>query len=347
MMSQSDIARSARTLSNMIRVDMPMDEAAEHMSEMIPKHRAAWQRISNGVSAGQSLSALLRDEGLWPEAYIRAVEAGEASDSMAQALAGVYELITEVGKIRKTVVSKMVAPFVYLMGGALVFLVYVVFVFPSATQALQEDQRTGLIEFMDGLNHTLVNDWYVYLGGVVALGVGLALFFQNENNRTAVMRLLRAVPVLGTGLNEIFASVWARYMALLDRAGDIAYDEMLRLATPVIPKAFQDGFLAMERDLEGSRSLIDAVDTSNLPANDARQRWPVLMKIALKNAATTGETGGPLGEAVEPLAEEGMGRLSIFLAIANGISLLVAAFGILVPFLLLALVQMSAMDAMR
>lgn len=345
MMKNKDIGRCASTLEHLVKVDCPLDEALMALADLVPKHRYELEEISRGVAAGQSLATLLREARLWPEPLIRAVDAGEASGALGEALKGIVEIVTQGKKLSKAIIGQLMMPGIYLMGGLVVFTVYVGFVFPSATVAIQNKDRVGLIAFVDAMHNGLTDYWYLFAALFAGVVYGVYSVATKETYRNTLMRFADGLPLIGKGLMEVFCSVWTQYMALLDRAGDIPYEEMLEISTSVIPEPYRDGFNALNRDIENRSSLMDATDLKSKSPSDPRQAWPVILKISLANSARTGDTASLLQEAVEPLAEEGMEKVARFMMVINAIALAIVGMMIFMPMVMLALVQMTMIQS--
>ncbi|MEQ9131901.1 MAG: type II secretion system F family protein [Salinisphaeraceae bacterium] len=337
----AEVQESARVLRNMIAVGMPMDECLMQLSEIQRKWADKWKEAAKGVARGRNVSGEISRLYIWPSAYCEALKAGEASGSMVEVLSNVETLTSKMSEIKKTLSTKIITPALYAGAGILIFCFYVIWVIPKTTENIQADNRTGLVALSDAVNGYLTTSWMWLLTYIAVGGFLLWYYFRDEGNRADVMAFLTRVPAINSALQALYGGIWARYMCMLDSAGSIPYDEMVRISSATVPAWMRDSYRMFEADIVAGEDMTKSLKPHALPQGDPRRKWPVLLRAGLQVSAQTGNTAEALKEVQSSLIEDGMIRMTRILTGANYVGLAIAASAIIAPMLGMTLIQVS------
>jgi type II secretory pathway component PulF len=128
-----NLANFTRTLGLMLRSGVPVTEAMEVAAETTPNlvYRAAYERVTEGIIKGESVSqGLAREGALFPDLLTHMVAVGETTGSLSNTLTYLSELYeTEVDELTKNL-STSIEPILMIVMGLLVGLIAVSVITP-------------------------------------------------------------------------------------------------------------------------------------------------------------------------------------------------------------------------
>lgn len=108
-----DLALYTRQLAAMLRGGLPLVTALQQLQGVFPHkgYRRAARTIGQGLVRGHSLHALLRDHPrLFPDFYVKMVEAGETGDSLLPALDTLADYYSERHRIKSRLLRILFYP---------------------------------------------------------------------------------------------------------------------------------------------------------------------------------------------------------------------------------------------
>lgn len=310
--SPKDISIASAMLGNMIRAGIVMDEAVRHLDGALPNR--GWKEVAAKVAHGAQLSECL--VGLWPEAIVSAVSAGDHSGKLADVLKQV-EAMMMLKKEISDALTQFYAPAAYLLGGIGTATFYMVSVIPSISRASKaligssykpSDAMAVSLWFQD----VFINHWITVC--VLALGmvVGMIWLFQQPEFWNWLFEVADHVAVLDDALRKLYFGLWAKTLAMMSAAGGIDIIEMLTLSSRMLPENMRAGVLKMASEVERC-GLSEAGDPRRQPDDDPRHRWPMYIGIAFVSAGQTGNIELEMNRIAPELIDEGMRSLSVII----------------------------------
>lgn len=347
MQTRDELIVAARTLKNYLGMGTPIGEALRDLAEIQKKYHDHWSAIAAKAEGGARLADEIEAHGLWPESMVAAVRAGEESNSIEAVLQSIVVFNVNMKQIIGEISKKIITPCIFIVVGILIFIGFMAFVLPGIAKPLKPRDRTGLVA---------VSDWFVMIMNqhlieaaaiVVTSIVGLVLLFRNKEVQLQIMQMIDRVPGLGHGMREMYFGFWLGFMSILDAAGDIAYQEMVRISSLIIPRFYQQGMQKLLDEASAGRELIDAVDDRRWEPGDPRLRWPKMFRGVLRQSAALGKIKDAFDQASGPMIEEGVIKLQKTLYLFNLIAMGVAAGGILTPLAGMMLVQLDVVNKMK
>lgn len=314
-------------LRSQLAAGISISDAAARLVRLQKTHAQFWSHASKQLRNGYPLSALL--DGVWPQAAISAVRAGEDSGSLVEVLDNL-ERSVEIQRDIRSAVSEISYPIGILLGALVVMAVFVLGLAPFISQRLAEasgnyGELGGIAGF--GLRMRELLAEHSILVAVCSIG-GIAAFVQWVRSPTTlreVTRLAIAIPLIGPGINELCFGLWARYMVLSCRAG-MPTVAALRSTIDVLPEPLRPGISALIHDLEvRNLPLNDASNPDTKPDTDPRQQWPFYVPHAFAIAERSGRLDTELERVAPELIKRGTANLKRGVTIANRFALGIAA----------------------
>ncbi|QHS09131.1 type II secretion system F family protein [Sinimarinibacterium sp. NLF-5-8] len=346
MQSGERLLISITAIRDFTRVGVPMPETCAYLAKIQKHDRDIWLSIAKATAAGSSLAKALTHHRLWPAWTIAAVTAGEVSGKLPDVLDKVRGFLLDQKQIMGVVKTKILVPLGYLLAGAGMFVGFMIGVYPSVTKTIPANKRTGLVAVSDFFIDLYQNHLIATILLALIAGLGAYHFFRQAAVKMWLYRMVDSIPGIGDGMRSIYLGFWARFMAILDEAGDVAFSEMVLIASSLTPSLYHPSFRTMVRDAE-KMGLNKAVDDARFTASDPRKKWPLRLTVGLQIAAKTGDIGGPMGSMAPDIVEDGKDQLIKSLTPFNALATAFAAAGIVAPFVGLMLLQLKMAQAMH
>ena len=303
MMTTKELVASYRIWKIVVSANLPPEKAAEACMEQQPKFRAEWNIVRHKIMAGERLSEVMTGLKLWPDDALFSVKAGEASRQLGEVFTQLMEMTEETDTIKKTARKKLIAPFLYIVIGQMLFFSFFIKLYPSLT--VQSKRRDGIIAIMDSIQSVVI-DLAAPMGFLlVSFVMSLLVLSRLPVHKDRLLGFLDGLPQWGDGQRAIAVASWSKIFALLDNTGTIHDEESIKIATSVLDKRYQKPFQLLMRDYQRKGSLAEAANKDKWSPVDPRQEWPIIFTSALSAGAMAGGTGSILKDVANGMMEEG------------------------------------------
>jgi type II secretory pathway component PulF len=178
--------------------------------------------MTRSVKEGSTLHAAMEKNGhIFSPLYCSLVSAGEASGSVPQVMERLIYIIEHEEKIKSDIKSALQYPILVTIALVIAFFVLLTFVIPKfatmfgrAGLALPAPTRIAM-----ALYQFVTVYWYVGLGGLVLLIVGLRLFLRTDRGQYVKDALLLRLPLAGPLFVKAIMSRFASIFAILQSSG--------------------------------------------------------------------------------------------------------------------------------
>jgi type IV pilus assembly protein PilC len=246
------------------------------------------------IQGGASLfEAFNKHPRVFSHLYRSMIAAGEASGSLPDVLERLIYIIQHEFKVKQDIRSALAYPIIVVITLAIAFFILLTFVVPkfaaifkSAGIDLPMPTRVAMAmySFLD-------NYWYLLLGAVAAVVVGLGMYFKTEQGRFLRDSLLIQVPLLGSLFIKSAMSRFASIFAILQASGVSVLDSLRILSDTINNAAISREFDRLETQLKEGRGI-------SQPLRSARYFTPMII-----NMVAIGEESGNLDEMLRESAE--------------------------------------------
>jgi type IV pilus assembly protein PilC len=174
------------------------------------------------VEGGERLSeALERHPNVFPPVMVSLVKASEASGTLGRMLERVTTYMTKEMQAIKKIRGTMIYPIIMLVMVLGVSIFLLCFVMPRMAEVYQAKGASlpMLTQVVLGLSQALTNYWYLWIVGLVLLGIGLFFGLRSEEGRKAVDWLKVQTPMLGPLYRKLYINRSCRTMGMMIAAG--------------------------------------------------------------------------------------------------------------------------------
>ena len=331
MMKQSEIAEAASVLGDLLMAGESIDLAVKQLIKIQPKYAEFWESCIKAIkNEGSPLSARLGE--VWPDYLVGAVRAGEESGKAAEVYRQI-ETSTDQQIIINEQLGKVFQPLFFLVGGLLVSLGYMLFIVPSLLKATGSLIKEEILiqTISDRLQLIFVENGMVTWSAVGTVLVLAIWWLQEPANRAQLFSLVRFVPVLNKGVENLSYSLWSNYIAIMYAAG-IPIDRVITISSQVMPLHLQRGARLMAADIV-TKGIKESIQPDSNIENDPRADWPHQFVSAFRIADRSGALDQCLERAAPSLYKIGQKRIEGFLATSRAVILTITAMMLLMPML--------------
>src|SRR5215207_9722418 len=215
----------SRQLATMISSGMTLLRAFYVLEEQIEnaKLKETVGLVREDIEAGISFSeALARHPKVFSPLYVAMVRAGEAGGVLEESLVRVADQLEKDDSLRRQVKSAMAYPAVVLSFAVIVLLALIAFIVPVFVDVFKDfgGELPLITRFTVGLSNFVTGEWYLLLGGTVAVVVGFRKWKASQRGRRQWDRLRLRLPFkIGKTVQKIALARWSRTFSALYSAG--------------------------------------------------------------------------------------------------------------------------------
>ena len=218
-----DLSFMCRQISTMLTSGITLVKALSILvaQQENKKQKAVMLELYDDVQRGKSFSEALQAQGnAFPNLFVSMVAAGESSgnlDLIMQRLSAHYD---KENKTNNKVKSAMTYPAV--LGAIMVVIVIALFTFIIPTFAemfTNPDEIPALTKIMLAMSESMVNFWYLYLGGAVGLVLLIRVLKKVPTVKLWWDRTKCRIPKAGKLICTIYTSRFAHTMSSLFASG--------------------------------------------------------------------------------------------------------------------------------
>ena len=221
---KTDLILFTKQFRSMLHAGVPLMRLLQVL-EAQTKNATLKQAIADmtrSIKEGSTLHAAMeKNDYIFSPLYCSLVSAGEASGSVPQVMERLIYIIEHEEKIKADIRSALQYPIIVTVALGIAFFVLLTFVIPKFVTMFG---RAGLVlplptRIAMGLYQFISVYWYVGLGGLVFLAVGLWLFLRTERGQYLKDSLLLRIPLAGPLFTKAIMSRFASIFAILQSSG--------------------------------------------------------------------------------------------------------------------------------
>jgi type IV pilus assembly protein PilC len=220
--------------------------------------KAAIASMSQSIRQGSSLTAAMdKHEAIFSPLYCSMIKAGEISGTLPEALARLIYIIEHESKIKSDIKSALQYPIIVTVALTIAFVVLLTFVVPKFAAMFS---RVGIdlplpTKIAINLYQFLSNYWYLVIGGLVALIVGLKMYVKTEQGQYMKDLLVLRLPILGPLFIKAAMSRFASIFGMLQSSGVPVMSAMKVLSGVIGNKAISREFDHVREQMQEGRGI--------------------------------------------------------------------------------------------
>lgn len=242
-----------RTLSFLLNAGVPLDRALSVSAQLSesPLFGQALQEVLRAIKSGKSFSSALESHPkLFPSFFVSMIRAGETSGNLGGVLTQLADYQESMNELRSYLISAMIYPTLLLVVGGVSVLFLMELVVPKFAVVFQQAGAalplpTQILLFIsEGIQKT----WWFWLLAIPALFIAVQRYLATSAGRKRFDYFLLAIPKLGSVVERVEVSRFARSLGTLLHGG-VPMTHSLEIARQVVGN--QKLSLAVEHLLKG------------------------------------------------------------------------------------------------
>ncbi len=223
--AHKDILIFTRQLSTMIDAGLPLVQCIDIQAAQVENKAFAniLEDVKLQIETGSTFSAALaKHPKVFDALYVNLVGAGEVGGILDTILTRLAVYIEKAVQLKRQVKSALVYPISVLVIAAGVIAIMLGKVIPTFEEMYEEFDGASLpkpTQVVIDISHAFIDRWYIFVGIIVGLVVGMPIMLRNEKGRMVFDRLLLKVPVIGPVMRKIAVARFTRTLGTLLSSG--------------------------------------------------------------------------------------------------------------------------------
>jgi len=221
---KADVIYATSQLAIMLDTGVNLSSALEGIvaQEKNPTFKRIMTELKLGVDGGEDFSsALARHPKLFDKTYVSLVRASETTGSLGTMLDRISRYLRKELETRGKVRAAMAYPTVMMVLAICVTIFLLTFVLPKFTPLFN---RRGMVlpaptVVMMTISATLMNYWYLWIGGAISLIAGFVFGRKTERGREIWDWIKINLPIAGPMFRKVIISRSIRTLGTMVRSG--------------------------------------------------------------------------------------------------------------------------------
>ncbi len=249
--------------------------------------------IGEDIRTGSTLHlAMKKHPALFSPLYLSMINAGEISGTIPSILERLIKIIEHEAKIKSDIKSALQYPILVLVALGIAFFVLLTFVVPKfagifARAGLTLPLPTKIAMLM---YQAIANYWFILIGGLAALLIGLRFYFKTAQGRYNLDAFLLKLPLFGPLFQKAAMSRFASIFAILLASGVPVMQAMEVLSGTI-------GNSAISREFERIGDQIKEGQGISGPLGQARYFTPMVVSMV-----AIGEESGQIDDMLRAIS---------------------------------------------
>jgi type II secretory pathway component PulF len=219
-----DLIIFTKQFRSMLRAGVPLMRLMDVLEAQTQNSalRQAIINISGNIKEGSTLhTAMERNSHIFSPLYYNLVKAGEISGNVPEVLDRLIYIIEHEAKIKSDIKSALQYPFMVTIALFIAFFVLLTFVIPKFASMFDRAGLTlPLPTKIAMLMYKFISVyWYVGLGGLIVLVVGLRMFLKTDQGQYIKDTLMLQLPLVGPLFIKAIMSRFASIFSILQSSG--------------------------------------------------------------------------------------------------------------------------------
>jgi type IV pilus assembly protein PilC len=290
-----------RQFATMIDAGLPIVQCLNILTEQSESKllRRTIRVIQQDVEGGSTLAdALAKHPKIFDNLYVNMVQAGEAGGVLNTILNRVALFIEKANKLKRKVKGALIYPTTILAVAVIVVAILLIFVIPvfaelygSMGKALPAPTQITI-----NISNWFVANWYFMFGGLIGIVIAIRAYYQTEQGRMNIDRIMLHLPVVGDLLRKVAVARFSQNMAILLSSGVPILDGLAITAKTA-------GNRVVEKAIMDSRVSISQGKTVAEPLRESKIFPPMVCQMVAVGE-NTGGLDGMLRKVAELYEEE-------------------------------------------
>jgi len=211
-------------LSTLISAGLPLDRSLSILGSLTENERLGEivKDVLKRIEGGNSLAeALGNHPRIFPKLYVNMVKAGETGGFLEVILSRLAQYLQSTKEIRDYLISVMIYPLILTIVSGVSIAILMVFVIPRLAKIFSDvGQAIPLsTQIILSISHSVINYWWIGLGGIVMLYLGLKIYKQDEERLLSWDKFKLRWVAVGDLIKKVEVARFSRTLGTLLQSG--------------------------------------------------------------------------------------------------------------------------------
>lgn len=302
--SEKDLVVFTRQFGTMINAGLPLIQCLEILSTQSENAalRKAVSDIKVQVEGGATFSdALRKHPKIFDDLYTNMVHAGEVGGLLDTILGRLSKHIEKAMKLKGQIKSAMVYPAAIVGIAGIVITVLMIWVIPVFEKMFKEMSGgkmalPGPTQLVIDMSNFAQGYWYIILGVIIGIVVGVKKYYATPQGRLAIDKLLLKLPVFGDLIRKASVAKFTRTLGTLLASGVPLLDALTICAKTSGNKVVEGALLDAKVSISGGKTISDPLAKSGT--------FPKMVTHMIAVGESTGALDSMLGKIADFYEDE-------------------------------------------
>ncbi|PKN17470.1 MAG: pilus assembly protein PilC [Deltaproteobacteria bacterium HGW-Deltaproteobacteria-6] len=221
---EKDVVVFCRIFSTMINAGLPLIQCLDLLAQQEQNKAFAKiiKAVKEDIEGGTSLTdALKKHPKVFDDLFTNLIAAGEAGGILDLVLGRLSAYLEKAMKLKAQVKSAMTYPIAVLcisMGVTALLLLKVIPVFQKMFEGMG-GELPGPTAMVVAMSQFLQSYWWIILGTIIAVVVGIQQFGRTEKGRWTIDSILLKAPIIGPVLKKVAVAKFSRTLSTMMSSG--------------------------------------------------------------------------------------------------------------------------------
>ncbi len=303
-LTDKDLVVFTRQFGTMINAGLPLVQCLEILSTQSENKvlRETVGEVKTQVEAGSTFSdALRRHPKVFDDLYVNLVHAGEVGGLLDTILTRLAKYIEKAMKLKGQIKSAMIYPSAIMGVAVIVITVLMIFVIPIFAKMFLDLSGgkvalPGPTQIVIDISNFFVAYWYVILGAIVGIVIGIKKYYGTVKGRMVIDKLLLKLPVVGDLIRKASVAKFTRTLGTLLASGVPLLDGMTICAKTSGNKVVEETLINARVSISGGKTIADPLAASGV--------FPKMVTHMIAVGESTGALDAMLGKIADFYEDE-------------------------------------------
>ncbi|PIV24579.1 MAG: type II secretion system protein GspF [Deltaproteobacteria bacterium CG03_land_8_20_14_0_80_45_14] len=211
-------------LSTLISAGLPLDRSLSILGTLTENERLSEtvKDVLKRIEGGNSLAeALGNHPRIFPKLYVNMVKAGESGGFLEVILSRLAQYLQSTKEIRDYLISVMIYPLILIIVSGVSIAILMTFVIPRFARIFSDmGQAIPLsTQIMLSISHSVKSYWWMGLGIIVMIYLGLRIYNQDEERRLRWDKFKLRWVAVGDLIKKVEVARFSRTLGTLIQSG--------------------------------------------------------------------------------------------------------------------------------
>lgn len=222
--NSKDLQIFTRQFSTLINAGVPVVDSLKILSEGLRPGllKQASAQVKTSIESGANLAdAMMKVPNVFDKLYCNMIAAGEAAGILDGILHRLALYMEKSEKIKGQVKGALVYPVVIMLVAIIVISGILVFVIPKFMEFFVSSgqEPPALTSMVVALSKSLISRWYLYLGSVILVPMGLMQYAETPEGKKIFDKIIFHAPIFGEVVQKSSIARMTRTLGTLLSSG--------------------------------------------------------------------------------------------------------------------------------